>query len=172
MKLFSAILSSIRPPNTSAVTVPSMPDFDITRYAGHWYEIARLDHFFERGLDQVTADYTIRSDGKVLVVNRGYSPVTGHWKEARALAVQQYPVNYLKVYFVPFIGGNYRILGLDENYAWAVVSGGRTNYLWFLSRTPCVTGNEWNTMIGIAREAGYKTSYLIPVSQGAQSCIR
>ncbi len=168
MKLFSSIRSSICRRGATPIHVPAMPEFDLARFIGHWYEIARLDHFFERGLARITANYSLRDDGKVHVVNRGYNPTRKFWKEAQAVAVQKSPPNYLRVYFVPFIGGNYRILGLDPDYKWAVISGGRSDYLWFLSRMPSVSTETWERMVEIARTAGYNTTLLIPVSQGAQ----
>ena len=168
MKQYSTIRSSIRRAGVIDIHVPPMPDFDLNRYTGHWYEIARLDHFFERGLARVTANYTRREDGKILVINRGYDPVQKCWKENQATAIQQKPSNYFRVYFIPLIGGAYRILGLDKDYKWAVISGGRSDYLWFLSRMPSVSFETWDTMVEIARNSGYNIAELIPVSQGAQ----
>ncbi|GAB3274708.1 lipocalin family protein [Parahaliea aestuarii] len=119
--------------------VAPVSDFELERYLGEWYEIARLDHSFERGLDQVTAEYALRDDGGVSVVNRGYSAAEGEWQTARGKA---YPVEdentaYLKVsFFGPFYG-SYVVFELDrQGYQYAFVSGPDTSYLWLLARTP------------------------------------
>ena len=85
--------------NRRKVSVEPMENFDVNRYLGRWHEIARLDHRFERGLERITATYTLRPDGKVGVVNRGYDPAKKRWSDAKAYAVQTRVKNYLKVYF-------------------------------------------------------------------------
>lgn len=122
--------------------------------AGH--EIARLDHRFERGLERITATYTLRPDGKVGVVNRGYDLAKKRWSDAKAYAVQTRVKNYLKVYFFPLVPGRYRIAYLDDDYSLAVVSGGSLRYLWLLSRTPEVTPQQRARMLGVA--AGWGTT--------------
>ena len=116
--------------------------FDIDRYLGTWYEIARLDHSFERGLEKVTAEYSLAPDGGITVINRGYSPDRDKWKEAqgRARFASETDKGYLKVsFFWPFYG-SYVIFELDEqDYQYAFVSGPSTSYLWLLARTPTVS---------------------------------
>ena len=88
-------------------TVVPVKDFDVSRYLGTWYEIARLDHSFERGLEKVTAEYSLREDGGVEVINRGYSRDKQQWKEAvgKAYFVRDRSEGYLKVsFFGPFYG--------------------------------------------------------------------
>ena len=113
--------------------------FELERYLGRWYEIARLDHSFERGLNNVTAEYSMRDDGGVRVLNRGYDPRNDVWKEAegRAYFVGDPGVGQLKVsFFGPFYGG-YNILELDqESYGYALVAGPTRSYLWILARAP------------------------------------
>lgn len=121
------------PENLSPVT-----GFKLNRYLGRWYEIARLDHSFERGLDQVTADYSLREDGGVKVINRGHSSRDGDWREAegRAYFVNSPDQGFLKVsFFGPFYG-SYVILELDGDYQYALVAGPDRSYLWILARTP------------------------------------
>ena len=89
----------------SKIHVPELPDFDASRYLGQWYEIARLDHIFERGMQRVVAHYSLRPDGKINVLNRGYLPDKNRWKEAKAIAHPTSVKNFLKVYFIPLIGG-------------------------------------------------------------------
>ena len=112
--------------------VEPVDNFELDRYLGTWYEIARLDHSFERGLTNVTAEYSLRDDGGVKVVNRGYDPEAGEWKEAdgKAYFVEDQNTGYLKVsFFGPFYG-SYVIADLDqEDYQYALVSGPDTSYL-------------------------------------------
>ena len=145
-------------------TVVPVQDFDINRYLGRWYEIARLDHSFERGLEQVTADYSLRKDGGVSVKNRGYSSDTNQWKEAkgRAYFVREKTEGYLKVsFFGPFYGA-YVVFELDrKNYQYAFVSGPNRSYLWLLSRTPTVSEPVKQVFIQRAEELGYPVDELM-----------
>ncbi len=111
--------------------------FELERYLGQWYEIARLDHRFERGLTDVRAEYSLRDDGGVKVLNRGYDPEAGEWRtaEGKAYAAGEAGVGRLKVsFFGPFYAA-YNILALDPDYQWALVSGPDRSYLWILSRS-------------------------------------
>ena len=103
------------------------------------HEVARLDHSFERGLSHVTADYSMRKDGGLRVLNRGYSEKKKEWKtaEGKAYFVKGTDEGYLKVsFFGPFYG-SYVIFQLDEeNYQFAIISGPNKSYLWILARTP------------------------------------
>lgn len=140
--------------------------FDINRYLGTWYEVARLDHSFERGLEQVTADYTLLDDGKVRVVNRGFSSATNQWKEAvgKAFLAGETSEGYLKVsFFGPFYS-SYVVFGLDpENYQYAYVSGPNHSYLWLLARTPVVEDEVIDRFVTTAKEKGFNTDELIYV---------
>jgi len=122
--------------------VSPVKNFDETRYLGKWYEIARLDHSFERGLSKVTAEYALTSDSGIEVINRGFSAAENKWKEAKGKAyfVAARNEGHLKVsFFGPFYG-SYIIFDLDqENYQYAFISGYDTSYLWLLSRTPTVS---------------------------------
>ncbi|GAB1039418.1 lipocalin family protein [Shewanella algae] len=149
-------------------SVKPVSGFELNNYLGKWYEVARLDHSFERGLTQVTAEYKMRSDGGVSVLNRGYSEADGEWKEAEGKA---YFVNsdtdaYLKVsFFGPFYG-SYVVFELDrENYSYAFVSGPDTDYLWLLSRTVVVEPEVMDKFIQMSAERGFDTSKLIFVAQ-------
>lgn len=142
--------------------------FDVDRYLGKWYEIARLDHSFERGLDRVTAEYSLREDGGIRVINRGYSIEKKKWKEAegRAYFVRGEDTGYLKVsFFGPFYG-SYVVFELDsEDYRYAFVTGSSRSYLWFLSRAPVVDEEMMERFISRANELGFDTEELIFVSQ-------
>ncbi len=122
--------------------VTPIDDFDLNRYLGQWYEIARLDHSFERGLERVTAEYQLKDDGGVSVLNRGYSTEDQKWKEAegKAYFVDSPSKGYLKVsFFGPFYG-SYIVFELEQgNYDYAFISGPSNEYAWLLSRTPTVS---------------------------------
>ncbi len=138
--------------------------FELQRYLGTWHEIARLDHSFERGLINVTAEYSMREDGGVKVVNRGYKAATGEWKEAvgRAYFTGEPSVGQLKVsFFRPFYGG-YNIVELDrEGYNYALVAGPSTKYLWILARKPELEPAIIKRLAARAGELGYDTEKLI-----------
>lgn len=142
--------------------------FELDRYLGSWYEIARLDHPFERGLSRVTAEYSLRDDGGVRVVNRGYDAASGEWKEAegKAYFVEGEDLGYLKVsFFGPFYG-SYVVFELDqEHYRHAFISGPDTSYLWLLSRTPSVSGEVIDRFLERAAALGFDTEDVIFVDQ-------
>ena len=147
----------------------AVKDVDLSRYAGKWYEIARLPHFFEKGLVGVTATYTLRPDGKVEVLNRGLKgSLSGEPKEIRGTAVVPDPKEpgKLKVYFFPLIGGDYWILDLDrDGYQYALV-GSPPKYLWILSRAPQMDPEIFDRLVEKARRAGFAVETLIKVPQG------
>ncbi|MDG2304016.1 MAG: lipocalin family protein [Candidatus Binatia bacterium] len=141
--------------------------FRTERYLGTWYEIARLDHSFERGLQDVSATYSARSGGGIRVVNRGYDPTASEWREAVGLA---YPlgdpgIGSLKVsFFGPFYGG-YHVIALDEDYGWAVVVGPDRSYLWFLARDRSLTAERREALLSVARDGGFDVAALVWVEQ-------
>jgi apolipoprotein D and lipocalin family protein len=155
---------------TGCVGIPDnikpVSNFNLERYLGKWYEIARLDHSFERGLSRVTANYSMREDGGVKVINRGYSAEKNSWKEAegKAFFVEKNNLGYLKVsFFGPFYG-SYIVFELDhENYQYSIVSGPDKSYLWILSRTPKINKNTKSILVNKAKELGFDTSKLIYV---------
>jgi apolipoprotein D and lipocalin family protein len=142
-------------------------DFDLNKYLGKWYEIARLDHSFERGLDRVTAEYSLRDDGGVRVINRGLSIAENRWKEAegKAYFVKGRDEGYLKVsFFGPFYG-SYVVFELDkEKYQYAFVTGYNKSYLWLLSRTMNVNIELIDRFIKRSKDLGYDTGNLIFVN--------
>ncbi len=147
--------------------VTPVKDFNIDRFLGKWYEIARLDHSFERGLEQVSAEYSLLDDGKVKVINRGYSTSTKEWKEAvgKAYFARDVDEGYLKVsFFGPFYS-SYVVFGLDhEDYQYAFISGQNESYLWLLSRTKSVEKDVMTLFVETAEEKGFKTEELIYVN--------
>lgn len=141
--------------------------FDQKRYLGTWYEIARLDHSFERGLSQVTADYTLNDDGSIKVINRGYDAANDEWKEAegRAKFVGASDVGHLKVsFFGPFYA-SYVVFELDDDYSTAYITGYNRNYLWLMSRTPEVSDEELAAFKARAEAEGFELGELIVVEQ-------
>lgn len=147
-------------------TVTPVDEFELERYLGKWYEIARLDHSFERGLENVSAEYTMREGGGVRVLNRGYSTPKNAWKEAegKAFFVGESDIGYLKVsFFGPFYG-SYVVFDLDkQDYQYAFISGPDETYLWFLSRTPTVSQELLSRFVEQARSLGFNTDKLIYV---------
>jgi apolipoprotein D and lipocalin family protein len=143
--------------------------FELDRYLGKWYEIARLDHSFERGLEQVSAEYSLRDDGSVKVINRGFSVANGAWREAegKAYFVRKPDEGYLKVsFFGPFYGA-YVVFELDhENYQYSFVTGPNRSYLWLLSRSPVVSPEVLDLFVDRAQALGFATDELIFVDQG------
>lgn len=148
--------------------VEPVDNFQIDRYLGTWYEIARLDHRFERGLDNVTARYALRSDGGIDVINRGYSAKDKEWKTAQGKAyfVDDRDKGYLKVsFFGPFYSA-YVIFELDKaDYQYAFVSGFNHNYLWLLARQPGLDQEVMARFLGQAKSLGFDTEGLIFVAQ-------
>lgn len=139
-------------------------NFELERYLGKWYEIARLDHRFERGLIDISAEYSLRDDGGVRVINRGYNVEYQEWDsaEGKAYFVDRPDIGRLKVsFFGPFYGG-YNIIALDkDNYSYAMVAGPDRNYLWILSRTPMLDKEIVERLVAQASELGFAVDQLI-----------
>jgi apolipoprotein D and lipocalin family protein len=148
--------------------VKPVKNFQLERYLGTWHEIARLDHSFERGLSKVTADYSLREDGGINVVNRGFSADNNAWQEAQGKAyfVNEADKGHLKVsFFGPFYG-SYIVFELDTvSYQYAFISGPNKDYLWLLARTPTVKPEVINQFISMSKSIGFDTSALIFVNQ-------
>jgi apolipoprotein D and lipocalin family protein len=144
--------------------VTPVTGFEADRYLGKWYEIARLDHNFERGLTDISAQYSRREDGGIKVVNRGYSPEDEEWQQVEGKAYFVGPADeaYLKVsFFGPFYG-SYVVFGLDrENYRHAFVSGPSHSYLWLLSRSPTLEPAVVERFEREAKRRGFDTDGLI-----------
>jgi apolipoprotein D and lipocalin family protein len=143
--------------------VQAVNGFDAERYLGRWYEIARLDHSFERGLDNISATYTPREDGGIDVLNRGYDRAEGQWREARGKArfIGPRDVAMLEVsFFGPFYGG-YNVVALDPDYQLSLVAGPTRKYLWILARRPDPPREAVDRLVQRAGELGFDTSALI-----------
>ena len=144
--------------------VVAVNGFELDRYLGKWYEIARLDHSFERGLNNISAEYTLREDGGVKVINSGFSKEDNAWRQAegKAYFVNGTDSGHLKVsFFGPFYG-SYVIFELDkENYQYAFVSGPDNSYLWLLARQPELDKQIIEKFIQRSQQLGFDTSKLI-----------
>lgn len=147
--------------------VKPVQGFDASRYIGTWYEIARLENSFEAGLEQINTHYSLRDDGGLRVLNRGYDPEKRRWKEAEGKAYFVGPATEgrLKVsFFGPFYGA-YNIIALGENYDYALVVGPDYSYLWLLSRTATLPDSVLKKLITQAKSLGFDTDKLIYVKQ-------
>lgn len=150
------------PPGVTVVT-----PFDAQKFLGSWYEIARFDHRFERGLQKVTANYSPMRDGGIQVINRGYNPERGMWQKVTGQAYFTGSPNVaaLKVsFFGPFYGG-YNVIALDSNYRHALVCGPDRDYLWILSRTPSISDDVKQQLLNTATRQGFDVSKFIWVEQ-------
>ncbi len=153
---------------TSCTGVPDginvIENFEVARYLGKWYEIARLDHRFERGLNNISAEYSLKEDGGIKVVNSGLDTETGQLKQAegKAYFTGKEDVGSLKVsFFGPFYGG-YNIIELDQQaYQYAMVSGPDRDYLWILARQPKLQQDVLQKLIDRAKSLGFAVDKLI-----------
>ncbi len=147
--------------------VRPVDNFSLNQYLGKWHEVARLDHSFERGLDKVSAEYSLRDDGSLKVINRGFSEKDNSWKEAegKAYFVKENDTGHLKVsFFGPFYS-SYIIFELDkDNYQYAFVSGYNKSYLWLLSRTPTANNELINRFVETSKKLGFNTDELILIN--------
>lgn len=154
-----AIFNSKTIPNGATAVSP----FNKDKYLGKWYEIARLDFRFEKGLNNTTANYSLNDNGTIKVVNRGYDYAKNKWKEStgKAKFVGDPNVAMLKVsFFGPFYSG-YNVIALDENYQYALIAGESLKYLWILSRTTTIPNEIKQKYMEIAKNIGYKTEELV-----------
>lgn len=153
---------------------PRIPDgiqpvenFELDRYLGKWYEVARIDHSFEKGLQRTQAEYSLNTDGSIQVVNRGFNAKRGEWKISygKAKPTIAPDIAALKVsFFGPFYGG-YNVVALDKNYQWAMVIGSNLDYLWILSRTPSLPDGAEDRLMHQARMLGVDTQKILWVHQ-------
>jgi lipocalin len=146
-------------------------DLDIERYLGTWYEIARYDHRFERGLVGATANYSFREDGMIRVVNTGFKgSLDGERTEAIGKAKIPDPdvPSKLKVSFFWFFYGDYFVLELDEDYQWAVIGSSSDKYLWILSRTPQMEDGLYKELLNRLTTRGYDVGKLMKIEQPAE----
>ncbi len=148
--------------------ITPVSNFQLDRYLGKWYEIARLDHSFERDMSDVSAVYSLHPDGGVRVINRGYR--IDKWKSVEGKAELIDPelkpaIGSLKVsFFGPFYGG-YHIIALDPDYRWSMVAGPDRDYLWILARERSLPPAIQMQLVETAKRLGFDTDKLIWVGQ-------
>ncbi|WP_188049690.1 lipocalin family protein [Flavobacterium sp. GP15] len=165
------IVASICSCKTIPENVTAVKPFYKEKYLGKWYEIARLDFKFEKDLNNTTAEYSLKDDGEIKVVNKGYNVKKHKWTQAigKAKFVGSEDIAMLKVsFFGPFYAG-YNIIAIDENYKYALVAGKSTKYLWILSRETTIPDAIKKDYLRIAEKTGYTTKDLIWVKQDKQN---
>ncbi len=176
MKTILSLLLSMSVPLLSAcaqttdkqINTETVKSLDIKRYMGMWYEIARFDHRFERGLVGCTAEYTLLPDGKIQVLNSGYkNDFNGKYKTAKGKAKLPNPAEpgKLKVSFFLWFYGDYYVMELDKDYKYVLIGSSSDKYLWILSRTPQLPSETLELILDKARQRGYDVSKLIWVKQ-------
>ncbi|MBQ2919146.1 MAG: lipocalin family protein [Bacteroidales bacterium] len=144
----------------------TVTQFDLSRYLGVWYEVARYNHSFEKGMDNTMAEYILQDDGKVFVLNTGWK--NGKFEVAEGKAKYKDPEGNpgaLKVSFFLFFYSEYNVMMVDENYQISLVGSKSDNYLWILSRTPVPDPDLLQMVLAEAEARGYDTSKLIWVDQ-------
>ena len=158
---------------TACVGIPEgvepITGFEIDRYLGTWYEIARLDHRFEKGLTDVVAEYSLNEDGSVKVINSGYDVAEKQRRsaEGQAYFVETPAIGRLKVsFFGPFYGA-YNIIVLDKkHYRYAMVAGDTKDYLWILARSPQLEPETLQSLVAEAKRLGFPADELIYSQSG------
>lgn len=143
--------------------VTAVKPFVVERYLGKWYEIARFDFRFEKGLNNTTADYSLNNDGTIKVTNRGFDFRKKQWKQSvgKAKFVSSRDEGRLKVsFFGPFYSG-YNVIALDADYKYALVCGKNRDYLWILSREKSIPENIKGEYLGLAKKYGFEVSKLV-----------
>jgi apolipoprotein D and lipocalin family protein len=147
--------------------IPVVTTLDLQRYLGSWYEIARLPHSFEKDLQQVTATYSLRDDGKIKVLNRGFNAKKEKWQEAEGKAWipnPQQPAR-LRVSFFWIFAADYKVIALDTtDYRYAMVTSSSKEYLWILARQPQLDAQVYEQLLTYARQQGFDLSQLIKVA--------
>ncbi|MCV6599330.1 MAG: lipocalin family protein [Alphaproteobacteria bacterium] len=167
MKLFRNLLFILTLSSCStAVETNTIRDFQANKYLGKWYEIARFDNRFEKGLDNVSATYTKLKHNKIRVVNKGYNKEKKVWKEAKGVALlnKNPQIGKLRVsFFWPFFG-NYNILYVNDEYTYAIIGSKSKKYLWLLSRNHSISEETKDILIKKVKSLGYDSNKLIYIS--------
>lgn len=172
LALAALLLASLLGLSACSTTPPEgvtpVTPFDINRYQGKWFEIARLDHSFERGLSDVSANYRLLADGGAEVINRGFDTARNEWREAKGRALFTGDTNRasLKVSFFGLFYGGYHVVALDQqHYHWAMVIGPSRDYLWILAREKALSADIRTQLLERARALGVDIEKLIWVEQ-------
>ncbi len=153
--------------NSCSVKVPDyikpVQNFDAEQYAGKWYEIARFDFKHEKDMSNVTAEYSLNSDGTIQVVNKGFDYIKNEWKTSKGKAKFNSADKSaaLKVsFFGPFYGG-YNVVMMDPDYKTALIFGENTDYIWILSREKSIPESTKEKFLNEAKKAGYDLNRLV-----------
>jgi lipocalin len=170
--LTMAIVMVLTSCSSSMKTLTTVPNVDLEKYAGKWYEIARLPNSFEKGLVCCTAEYSLRPDGKISVNNRGVrDDGSGKVSSIKGKAWVPDPTEpgRLKVqFFWPFAAGYY-IFHLDqENYQYVLVGNPSRKYLWILARTPEIDDMLYQELVEVAAKNDFNTGILLKVRQDCE----
>ena len=165
---FAALIAGVLPVMacTKDFDNSTVDEFDLNRYLGTWYEIAKYDHSFERGMDNAMAEYILQDNGTVFVMNTAWKD--GKFKVAEGKAKYPDPQGdpgALKVSFFWFFYSEYNVMMVDEDYTISLVGSKKENYLWILSRTPVPDQDLLQSVLDEAESRGYDTSKLIWVDQ-------
>lgn len=156
--------------NSCSVRLPKgakpVAHFDLEKYLGTWYEIARLDHRFEKNMDRNTAEYSMKGNGVIRVYNKGYDNRRNKWRSAtgEARPVEGAETGRLKVAFFKPFWAAYNVIDIDSNYEYALVVGKNLKYLWILSRHTTIPDNYRKRFLKKAQQLGYDTDALIWVA--------
>ncbi len=143
-------------------------NFDVERYSGKWYEIARMDFAYEKDMSNVTAEYYLNDDGSIKVINSGFDTNKQKWKQTdgKARFVDSVNTGALRVsFFGPFYT-DYTVIAIDSDYRYALVAGQNTDLMWILSRTESIPEEVKESFLGVAGKAGYDVGKLIWTSHG------
>jgi lipocalin len=164
--IFMAALFS----SSAAQELPTVEEVNLTKYTGTWYEIARLPNSFEKGMQCVTATYTLKDNGKIEVLNKGYIAKKGKYKSARGNAWvpdREYPGRLKVTFFWPF-SGNYYIMALDEDYQYALVGDPSRKYLWVLARSSALEESIYSELMSLAKSKGFDVERVIRIDQSCK----
>ena len=172
--IYFLLIGIIMTGSYSCATIPKgavpVTPFQIDRYLGKWYEIARLDFKYEKNLNNTTAEYSSNDNGTIKVVNKGYNTKKGKWDQAmgKAKFVGEKNIAMLKVsFFGPFYSG-YNVIAIDDEYRYALIAGKSLRYLWILSRETSIPVEIKDKYLKIAEEIGYRTTDLLWVMHDKQ----
>ena len=132
---------------------------DLRKFSGKWFEVARLDTDFQPNMTNVTAEYILNNNGTITVINSGF--IDGHLKQIIGNAITTEEDDLLKVSFYPGVYSDYKILAIDKNYQYALITGEDKKFLWILSRTPYINKDVYSKFIDIANKNEFDTTKLI-----------
>lgn len=151
--------------NTKTIDNSTVPVFDVRRFMGQWYEIARYEHRFEKGMTHVTATYSLQEDGSIKVKNEGYK--NGKHKEIEGRAKQPDPADpgKLKVSFFLWFYSDYYVLDIDPDYRYVLIGSSSDKYLWIMSRDKTLSKEKQAELLDKLRVRGYDTEKLLFVDQ-------